>query len=470
MEVESRLLPKKAMADIKQKTDELAKAIYGDKYGKKDEVKSKLYFPKGDVDINYDADIATGLFSISNAKLADDATLIINFTSALGCPSMNDCPITQKACYAVAGENRLTDVRRKNLIVQNLFRHAMANNMVDAVFDIAELYIHKALQTKKPIQYIRFNEAGDFIDQNTLRAAARFAQKVRDKYNIISMAYTSRRTIDPSEEINGEPIDTIIAINRYRNDIPKSSNSTNRNYYGVPMSNFSSNPNINLENSYCDVEYVDDGDINRLKVEAPLKDKHGHPSIPVLNYGSWQGGKGYYFVCPCSFWQHNKDKAILQYSIEHGIVGNEHSIPSTPQDRKKITNMLNDKQKKELKSILNKIKSPCGIKCSVCHDTNGGVCGGEKNIKDYAVLAATHGATATNYDSEYANAKRQGKDGVIYKNDKDNPNGLEKKYINRYKTDAPINTQLFDKTYESYKRSMEMKNIFNEQYNRFFKK
>jgi hypothetical protein len=71
------------------------------------------------------------------------------------------------------------------------------------------------------------------------------------------MAYTSRRTIDPSEEINGEPIDTIIAINRSRNDIPKSSNSTNRNYYGVPMSNFSSNPNINLENSYCDVEYVD---------------------------------------------------------------------------------------------------------------------------------------------------------------------------------------------------------------------
>ena len=47
-------------------------------------------------------------------------------------------------------------------------------------------------------------------------------------------------------------------------------------------------------------------------------------------------------------------------------------------------------------------------------------------ISDYTVLEATHGATSGNYNSEYANAKRQGDDSVIYS--PDNKHGLVTKY------------------------------------------
>jgi hypothetical protein len=476
MELESRILPKNSMGVIKNAQDEFAKSVYGDKFGKRDDYKSDMYFPKGDGEVKYDADVKTGLFSISNAKLADDATLIMNFTSALGCPSMNDCPITQKACYAVAGENRLKDVRRKNMIVQNLVAHAMAKNLLGGLFDIAELYIIEALKTKKPIKYIRYNEVGDFPNQKVLRMAAEFSLKVREKYGVLSMAYTSKKGIDPSEEIDGKPIDMIIAINRSRNDIPRSKDSVNRNYYGIGMGGFSSNPNINLDSSYCDVEFVEDDILNKLKVVAPEVDESGSPSIPVLTKGNWEGGNGYYYICPCSFWQYNKDKAILQFAIECGVVDDSYPIPESKTERKKLRQLLNASQNKKLNSILNKIKSPCGLKCSVCHDTHGGVIkdGSGKiiqdNIKDYAVLAATHGATASNYDAEYANAKRQGKDDVVYKGDKTNKHGLETKYKNRYYGNIPLNPELFNKTNESIQKCKLAKEMFFETYNRFFKK
>lgn len=440
MEFESRQLPKKSMDKIKKAMTDYAKNVYGDKYGTKNERHSNIYFPNGEREVKYDADIKSGLFSISNAKLADDATLIINFTSALGCPSVNDCPITQSACYAVAGENRLPDTRRKNIIVQNLVANAYNKNLIGGLFNIAELYIQEALKTKKPIKYIRYNEVGDFPNQKILIKAAEFSQYVKKKYNVISMAYTSKKGIDPTELVNGEPVDMIMAINRSRNDIPKSEMAINRKYFGIPMNNFSSNPNINLDNSYCDVEYVTDDDVNKLKVTAPINDEQGNPSIPVLNKGSWKGGSGFYYICPCSFWQYNKDKAIIKFAIENNIVDKNYKIPQNQKERKTIYDMLNGKQLKQLKSILNKIKSPCGIKCSVCHDTNGGVFENQKNIKDYAVLAATHGATASNYDDNYATQKRNGNDNVIYKGDKTNKNGR----ITKYSTNAPIRSDMFN--------------------------
>jgi hypothetical protein len=38
-----------------------------------------------------------------------------------------------------------------------------------------------------------------------------------------------------------------------------------------------------------------------------------------------------------------------------------------------IVKKLNDEQKKEIKLKTNKIKSPCGVKCAVCHNMTGGV-------------------------------------------------------------------------------------------------
>ena len=47
-------------------------------------------------------------------------------------------------------------------------------------------------------------------------------------------------------------------------------------------------------------------------------------------------------------------------------------------------------------------------------------------IPNYTVLEATHGATSKNYKPEYANAKRNGNDKVIYS--PENPRGRVTKY------------------------------------------
>ena len=469
---EDRMLPQKSMNKVQDAMEKYAREVFGDEYGNRNDKLSDMYFPKGEREVYNNADIKSGIFSIGNAKL-DPQTLIINFTSALGCPSMNDCPITQKACYAVAGENRLKDVRRKNLIVQNLVMHARSKNLLDGLFDIAELYIIEAKEhTKLPIRYIRYNEVGDFVDQNMLVKAARFSKKMRDAYGILSMAYTAKKGIDPSQEVDGEPIDTIIAINRSRNDIPHSKDSLDRNFFGIKMQNFSTNPDVNLDDAYADVDYVEDKDLNKLKVEHPILDKHGSPSIPILNTGSWDGGSGYYYICPCSFWKHNKDKAIEKYLESKGIEFTQKDLEQVPQ--KKVTwlkQILSPEQYKELNSILNKVTSPCGVKCSVCHDTSGGVTrDGKKNIKNYAILTATHGATAGNYNSEYATAKRNGNDSVMYS--KNNPYGHENKYKvayqNRYGDNAPIRPELIQRSNDNAKQIQAKKNEFKNEMKRFF--
>lgn len=466
---ESRLLPKNSLNRIKAAMDNYAKEVFGDKYNTKNDKLTNMYFPKGDGEVYNNVDIASGPFSIGNKKLAAEDTLIINFTSALGCPSVMSCPITQKACYAVAGENRLKDTRRKNLIIQNLVLHAKAHNLLDGLFDIAELYIIESIEhTRKPIKFIRYNEVGDFVDQEMLEKAARFSLRMRDKYNVMSMAYTANPRIDPSKLVDGHPIDTIIAINRSRNDIPHSKDSLDRNFYGIKMQNFSANPNVNLENAYSDVDYVEDKDLNKLKVEAPLKDELGNPSIPVLNVGSWDGGSGYYYICPCSFWQYNKEKATKLFLLNIGAIEEDDAIPSTPQG---VSQFLKSKttpeQRKKLKNILNKIKSPCGFQCSVCHDLLGGVThDGKKGIKNYAILAATHGATGGNYNAEYAAAKRQGNDDVEYS--KTNKHGIEKKYIEKYNTNSPIRSDLFQRSEDNASKIQQKKDEFKNEMRRFF--
>ena len=111
-----RILTNKQKSAINKETDDLAREVYGDEYGEPDEEVANKYKLDG---YRKDADIKGGPFSVGNQKLSLD-TLIINFTSAFGCPSAKDCPITQAACYAVAGENRLTDTRKKNIKVQKL--------------------------------------------------------------------------------------------------------------------------------------------------------------------------------------------------------------------------------------------------------------------------------------------------------------------------------------------------------------
>ena len=350
-----RKLSKKTIDYINGETDKLARELYGNKYGKDDKT-MQGYFPDNKRKIKNDVDIKGGIFSLGNDKLSDD-TLIINFNSALGCPSINDCPITQLACYAVAGENRLPDTKKKHILVQKLVNAARNNNMLEGIFRIAELYIIAAKETPRPIRYIRYNEVGDFVDQKMLELAAKFSRMVKDKYGIISMAYTSKKGIDPSAEIDGEPIDMIIAINRSRNDIPKSPNALNRKFFGIPMprNGFSVNPNVNLDNAYADVDEVTDNELNKLKVTMPINGSNGYPSVPTLHYGKWSGGEGYYYVCPCSFWKYNKDKAEKEFLVAHGIMTDDEEMPQNSAQRRAFNKRIPKKLKDELKRILKKM-------------------------------------------------------------------------------------------------------------------
>ena len=135
---EGRTLSDKQKEAVFNAGQDLAKEIYGDDFGKADTDTAERYnLP------NYtkDADVKTGIFSVGNAKLSPD-TLIINFTSAFGCPSAVQCPISQAACYAVAGENRLKDTRSKNVKVHKLLAKWYGHKKLGRFFHIAELYYY----------------------------------------------------------------------------------------------------------------------------------------------------------------------------------------------------------------------------------------------------------------------------------------------------------------------------------------
>ena len=408
--------------------DKLSSKLYGDELGTINDKQTEQFGLTKNPVIN-DMQLKTGLFSIGNAKLSDD-TLIINFTSALQCPSVTVCPVSQMACYAVAGEVRLPNVRKKNLMIQNMWVRALKNDSLGEVFGIAQMYIDILKKTKKPIRYIRFNEAGDFINQKILDSAALFAYEMKKMYGVSSMAYTSNNRLDFTKQINGEAIDSIIKINASRLDVKTSDNSVKNNFLATSM-DFSK---VLSENDK--VVSISDAELNNNHFEClgTLKDPEtGSPSIPVLTKGSWSSGNGWYYVCPCSFWRYNKDKAALKLLQKFGKVEKNVDYLTT-REISEIVKTLSTEEKNKLKNIQNKIKPPCGTQCSVCHNMSGGVSLKDSKyssdkwnmIKDYTVIEATHGATSGNYNVDYANEKRKGNDNVIYS--KDNPYGRFKKF------------------------------------------
>jgi len=408
--------------------DNLGRELYGDEYGTVNtDMTNKYELEK--TPLTNDIQLASGLFSIGNAKLSDD-TLIINFTSALKCPSVSLCPVTQQACYAVAGEMRIPEVRRKNLKVQNMWIRAIKNNKIGEVFGIAQMYIEILEKTKKPIRYIRFNEAGDFLNQDILDAAALFASTMKKKYGVMSMAYTANKRLNFTKEIDGQPIDKIIKINASRLDIKLSDNGISNSFLATNM-NFR---NVLAQNDKVVSISESEFESHNFECLKPLNDPETNaPSIPVLSQGKWSGGSGWYYVCPCSFWRFNKDKCALAILKIKGVVdkGVEYL---TPREISNIIKRLPEGLKLKIKSETNKIKSPCGTLCAVCHNMSGGVSRKDAKyspdkwtmIKNYTVLEATHGATSNNYNAEYANAKRRGDDSVIYS--PENPRGKITKY------------------------------------------
>lgn len=421
VEEDSRNLSAKNKQAVYNAGQELARDVYRDEFGTDDIDTAERYKLDG---YKKDADIKSGLFSVGNAKLSPD-TLIINFTSAFGCPSAVQCPISQAACYAVAGENRLKDTRSKNVKVHKLLAKCNSEGKLGRFFKIAELYINLLKDTKMPIKWVRFNEAGDFPNQGVLDAATQFAKDVEEKYGVKCMAYTARGDLDFSNASQA------FAINASTNNVLSTidANSPKRNFFGVTGTTFDydyiadaeENKVIkNLENN-PDAEEVSDNVLEKLPINGTLE---SDITTPILQYGKWGQGEeeqGYYYVCPCSFWKDRKDQIEIPYCKQY--------LDTPPYDLRRLASVYqptfierNGKQVKKdhpivaaLKKQLNTVKSPCGVVCAVCHDRKGGIDkeSGER-IKDYAVLTGIHGSTGQKYNPLYARLKRNGDANAVW--------------------------------------------------------
>lgn len=407
----SRNLPQSVKDKINAETGELASELYGSDYGKANDNIASLYDLPG---YKNDMDIKGGPFSVGNAKLSPD-TLIINFTSAFACPSAGLCPITQAACYAVAGENRLKDTRSKNVKVHKLISKAYGQKKIDRVFRIAKLYIQLLANSRKPIKWVRFNEAGDFPTQKILDAATQFAIEVESEYGVKCMAYSA------NGRLNFQEASKHMAINASTNKVLSTvdDSSPKRNFFGVDSHTF----DYSFEaDKYEEQKVVDNLSSNPRAEEAPKNvltklsingTVEGDITTPILQYGKWgqtPEEEGYYYVCPCTFWKDRKDQIELPYCHSFGCK-DKRALGRKFNTKDENGKTIKGKEVKRLESMLYKIKSPCGITCAVCHDRKGGVVleTGEV-VKDYAVLTGIHGSTGSKFNAEYAAKKRKGEE------------------------------------------------------------
>lgn len=193
--------------------------------------------------------IPHNICNAGNDKLPANV-LVINMSSSLMCPSFyfGICTITNGACYAQRAENQYpetrmqrqqTDIMHTQLLqmyqkgnkkpMQDYFRliehyiqlgNAYADNVYkDRVAELehdARVYnvpveaneINRArrIADQYKIQHIRLNETGDFQCQLAVDLWAQFADKIKQKYQIQTHAYTARN-------LNFEKAGKLMSIN-----------------------------------------------------------------------------------------------------------------------------------------------------------------------------------------------------------------------------------------------------------------
>ena len=123
-----------------------------------------------------------------------------------------------------------------------------------------------------------------------------------------------------------------------------SQDTTKQRFFAIPM-DFKTVLSNNDK-----VEEITDKEANILKCKGTIKGKNGINSIPRLTYGSWNGGEGWYYVCPCSFWKYNKDKAESLFYNKLGITDKDVSVNDT--ERKFLRTTLSIEQNTQLKRQL----------------------------------------------------------------------------------------------------------------------
>lgn len=148
---------------------------------------------------------------IGNEKIGDD-TIIINTNHALNCfcSKKGYCNM-KKDCYAKKSSNIYINSCLYNLAAEINFKNLSAEKII---LDI-EGVINSA---DSDIKFIRFNEAGDFINYDLFKKANKIATYFMKKYDIISYTYTHNKEL---EEYITDIYDSNIVLN-YSYDVKTS--------------------------------------------------------------------------------------------------------------------------------------------------------------------------------------------------------------------------------------------------------
>lgn len=148
---------------------------------------------------------------IGNEKIGDD-TIIINTNHALNCfcSKKGYCNM-KKDCYAKKSSNTYVNSCLYNLAAEINFKNLSAEKII---FNIEEV-INSA---DSDIKFIRFNEAGDFINYDLFKKANKIATYFMKKYDIISYTYTHNKEL---EEYITDIYDSNIVLN-YSYDVKTS--------------------------------------------------------------------------------------------------------------------------------------------------------------------------------------------------------------------------------------------------------
>ena len=125
---------------------------------------------------------------IGNHKIWKD-TVILNFNSAGDCPAMKLglCAVGFK-CYALKAERQYPACLPYRRRQENYWDNVSISDIC-ADFD-------QLLSRRKYIKYLRFSEAGDFKDVESMRKLDDLACYLKETYGIVTYGYTARIDLD----------------------------------------------------------------------------------------------------------------------------------------------------------------------------------------------------------------------------------------------------------------------------------
>lgn len=126
---------------------------------------------------------------IGNEKIGDD-TIIINTNHALNCYCSKKGYCNMKEdCYAKKSSNTYVNSCLYNLAAEINFKKLSTEKIISDIEDVIN-------SAGSDVKFIRFNEAGDFINCDLFKKANKIATYFMKKYSIISYTYTHNKKLE----------------------------------------------------------------------------------------------------------------------------------------------------------------------------------------------------------------------------------------------------------------------------------